>query len=171
MAAVEPMSTLVQGPDSEVEEMDAIETESIDVSKLAIGRHQRQVDLERPPPHTTLTQMGATVTLEVVPREAERTFEDVEVAVVGGETSARVRPVHVDVTLWGSTDQLEPIGGEDVVPYVDIDKLDLSAGAVEVPVQVRNVPDGVQVRSVPEGLLVDARTESKGRNGQARSGR
>ncbi|MFW5876306.1 MAG: YbbR-like domain-containing protein [Myxococcota bacterium] len=153
---VSPEEIPVSGPEMELDALRRVETEPIDVSGLDTGHHERRVALEPPPPHTHFGAVAVGVTIEVIPQEAERRFEGMELSTVG-RSAAQVRPDRVDVTLWGPMAELEGVKRQHLVPVVHAEGLDPTQGAQEVSVRVRGVPDGLQVRSYPGNVLVTPR--------------
>lgn len=153
---VSPEEIPVSGPEMELDALRRVETEPIDVSELDTGRYERRVALGPPPPHTHFSAVAVQVAIEVMPQEAERRFESMELSTVG-QPVAQVRPDRVDVTLWGPMAELEGVKAQHLVPVADAAGIDPTEGAQEVPVHVRGVPDGLQVRSYPGTVLVTPR--------------
>lgn len=158
VVSVDPSTVKVNGPETEVEPMQGVQTDPVDVASLGPGRYERRVPLSQPPSHTQLGRVAAKVTLQVVAQEAEHTFEALSITVVG-RTVAQVRPDRVDVTLWGPTADINKLKAWHIVPTVDASDLKPEAGTQAVPVHVRGVPDGLQVRVDPSTVLVTPRRE------------
>jgi YbbR domain-containing protein len=150
---VSPRTVRVRGPETEVDVLEHVTTEPLDVAGLAPGRHERQVPLSHPPPHTQFDHTSVRVVVEVTEQEAERSFVDVPLTAVG-DPVAKLRPDTVDLTLWGSAAALEEVKRSHLVPVVDSTELDPDQGTQPLRVTVRGVPDVLQVKPVPETVLV-----------------
>jgi YbbR domain-containing protein len=150
---VEPSTILVRGAETAVQPMRVVETQPIDVSGLERGRHRRTASTERAPLHTEFDDRAVDVVFELAPRQAERTLEDLEISAVGPRR-VRMQPSRVDVTLWGTSKQLERLDRGRIIPYVQLSKLNLSGSAEEASVRVRGVPPGIDWRTMPSSVLV-----------------
>lgn len=123
-----------------------VSTEPVDLSSLILGRHTIQLRLEPLPAYTEYpAAKQVNVVLEVVPLVRERTFRQLEVSAIG--PSGRVRPRRVDVLLKGPPSQVDGLGEEAVIPWVDATDASLT-GTSPQPVRVRGIPEGVTVVSV-----------------------
>ena len=152
--SVEPATVLVRGAASEVARLTAVRTESVDINDLEAGSHPRRVPLIPLPEHVTYVDTNrVVVTVRVEEEAGERTYADLEVALLGaGEFT--VRPTHVNVTVAGPRARLDALPARRVVPFVDVSAIDPAAGARPVPVQVRPLPDGLVVTSDPSEILL-----------------
>jgi YbbR domain-containing protein len=153
LARVEPATVTVRGPKSEVDPLETVRTVRIDVSGFGKGRHEKVVGLEPPPPHCAVEPDEVTVELEVTARQAERALEGLDVVAMGAQR-ASVRPAVVDVTVWGSSGVLDKVRREQIVPTVDVSRVDPQAAAQEAQVELRGVPAGVEAQIVPPTVLV-----------------
>jgi len=144
-ARAEPAEVTVIGPDTEVADLRAVQTEPIDLSQVTRGENPLAAALVRPPPHTRYQgDPTVTVVLDVVRDLAERTLGGLEVDVVG---PGSVQPARVSVVLRGA-----PVAVEAVVPATlrataDVTELD-PAGGGTVPVLIQGLPEGVEAASV-----------------------
>jgi len=147
-AVVEPASVRVIGPHDEVDPIRAVQTEPLEFSAMAAGRHVERVSLARPQPHVRYDpESPVRVTLDIVQDLADRTVEGLVVEAVGGEARS-LRPERVSVALRGPPAQVDLIDPARLVPFVDLTALVPEAGAVAVPVEIRGVPEGVQVERI-----------------------
>jgi YbbR domain-containing protein len=154
---VVPEAVRVRGPETEVDALRHVATEPVDVEGMSVGRHERNVPLAHPPPHTQFDRTVARVVIEVVEQEAERTFAGLSVTAAGDPVD-QIRPEVVDVTLWGSEANLGRVKREHLVPVVDATEIDPDLGTQPLRVTVRGTPEGLQVKAVPDAVLVTPRS-------------
>jgi YbbR domain-containing protein len=154
-----PSRVRVVGPDSEAGRLRRLSTQEVDVSGLAVGRHERQVPLEELPLHTrVLGPLTVTVTFDVEPQEVERRFRNLEVAVVGAG-DVEVRPANVDVRVRGPGPVVREITQARILPRVEL-RSDMSpqVGAQPAQVRVTGLPEGLEAFPEPAEVLVRARS-------------
>lgn len=151
---VDPSTVVVRGAASEVNRLGGIETEAVDIAGLGAGRHERRVPLTPLPDHVNYVDtVSAVVTVTIEEEEGERSFEDIEVAVVGG-TDVAVRPGSVNVEVTGSRARVDDLHPRRIVPFVDVSELDRERGAQPLPVQLRPMPEGLAISVEPSEVLV-----------------
>ncbi|MGF1465666.1 MAG: YbbR-like domain-containing protein [Sandaracinaceae bacterium] len=137
---VEPDQVLVGGAANEVERLTQLSTETVDVTGLLDGRHERRVPLSTLPPHCAYDGVQSVrVTLVVEKEFGSRRFRRQEVVLVGAP-GATVRPRLVNVIVRGPRLDLEELEAEAVVP------------TVEVPVPTSGERTTQRLRVVIEGL-------------------
>lgn len=153
---VEPSMVQVSGPDSTVQRLATVETESIDLSGFGAGRHERAIPLVPPAEHVSyLPNAPVRVIFELRPEVNERRWRGLTVATVGTVARAVLRPVTVDVRLRGPPTALMDVDAEHLVPFVDVTELDAAHGAASVRVQIRGAPEGTEVAGIdPPEVLV-----------------
>ncbi|MCA9583549.1 MAG: YbbR-like domain-containing protein [Myxococcales bacterium] len=152
----EPAFVEIRGPRGDLDDIEVLGTDTINLSRLGPGRHERQVNLERLSEHIAHNlDRPVKVTLEVVPEEKEFSVPRVEVAPLGaGSAHIAVRPARVDVVVRAVPAVWETLDAEKVVPWVDLSDPKL-AGVRSLPVQVRGLPKGVTlVRVDPPEVVV-----------------
>lgn len=152
---VRPESVTLIGPVDELEDLAHVTTLPVDISDLGEGRHDRDVPLHRPPPHARyVSDIPIRVSFEVSKNLVERELRGLEVTPLGGVPTS-LRPERVEVVLRGSEADLEAIDPARIVPFVQLDGVDLAGGAVSLRVEVRGVPESLDlVRVDPPELLV-----------------
>lgn len=153
-ARAEPAEVVVVGPDSEVAELRAVQTDPVDLSQVQIGRNELGTALVRPPPHTRYQgDPIVTIVLDVVRDLAERTIPGVEVQVAG---PGQATPTRVSVTLRGAPSAVEMVDPARLTATADLSNLDPTLGGA-VPVVVSGLPDGIEATLVePSSVAIDA---------------
>ncbi|AKT36296.1 CdaR family protein [Chondromyces crocatus] len=116
--AVEPMSVKARGPQSIVEVMQYARTEAFDVTGLTTGTYDRTLALDRPPKLVVYDADSVKATLEVTREMVTRSF-DRKVEVVG-LPRARTTPASVTVRITGTTEEVNALAPEAVVPLVEL---------------------------------------------------
>jgi YbbR domain-containing protein len=152
---VEPKKVVLMGPASIVSDIDFARLEPIELTGLPEGKHTVRVPY-RPPPEGCAYQGEPTVpvTIEIARARSERSFDALEVSIVGGRARG-VRPRAVDVIIAGPHEAMDPLRARHLAPYVDVSELSPEGGAQPLEVRVRGVPEGAEiVRILPRELLV-----------------
>lgn len=153
--AVAPETVMVRGAASEVNRLDEVRTEPVDLAGLTAGTHRRRVPLMPLPDHVSYVDtVSVVVTLVVEEQEGRRSYDDLEVAVIGGGVGVTLRPAHVSVRVAGPRRRLEDLHPRRVIPYVDLTELDQSRGGQAVPVRTRPLPDGMTATVEPSEVIV-----------------
>jgi YbbR domain-containing protein len=142
---VAPETVQVSGPVSDVEDVQAANTDPLDIRGATAGTIERELALEPPSEYLSFSanRVAAQVRIEEVP--VTREFKRVEVGVRNAALRYRVRPDHVRVSVRG--------------PRRLVDNLELGSGAVYIDAAGETVgehvvkptvelPAGVQVVSV-----------------------
>ncbi|MBO6940782.1 MAG: YbbR-like domain-containing protein [Deltaproteobacteria bacterium] len=144
-ARAEPAEVVVVGPDTEVADLRAVQTDPVDLSQIQLGRNELGAALVRPPPHTRYQgEPNVTVVLEVVRDLAERTIPGVTVEVEG---PGRAEPAQVSVMLRGAPTAVEMVDPARISATADLSNLDPALGGA-VPVVITGLPDGVEAARV-----------------------
>ena len=144
-ARAEPAEVVVIGPDTEVADLRAVQTDPVDLSQVQLGRNELGSALVRPPPHTRYQgDPNLTVVLEVVRDLAERTIPGVVVEVAG---PGRADPAQVSVTLRGAPTAVEMVDPARITATADLSTLDPALGGA-VPIVVTGLPDGVEAARI-----------------------
>lgn len=166
---VEPSTVRIEGPSSVVAATSAVDTEVIDVTGLAQGRHERRVHLERAMDLTFARDEPVRIAFEVVAERRTVVVRDVAVTPVGVGVRAELRPLRVDVHVSGSPQAAGLLVESRVVATVDLAGLPAEAqGTVPLPVSVSGLPEGLEVTRVDpaEVLVTFNRTPTGGRAGE-----
>jgi YbbR domain-containing protein len=147
---VAPETVQVSGPVSDVEDVQAANTDPLDIHGATAGTIERELPLEPPSEYLSFSanRVAAQVRIEEVP--ATREFKRVDVNVRNASLRYRVRPDHVRVTVRGPrrlVDNLELGSGS-----VYLDAAGETAGEHVVKPTVE-VPAGVQIISVEPGQV------------------
>lgn len=156
--SVEPRRIHIRGAAPEIERLSELRTTPIDISELGAGSHDEAVSLAPLPPHVEYVDTpSVTVRIVIEEEEGVRTFRELDVTVVGA-ADASTRPERVSVVVSGPRARVDALDPIRFVPYVDATTVDLTRGAIPVPVHVRGVPDGLRAVAEPgEVLLVPPR--------------
>jgi len=139
---VDPREMTVRGPVGMVEAMQFVRLSAFDVSGLTEGTYRRPIAIDAPPNRVSyIGPRNATVTVTIARRVAEARFTKRDVQVLGAP-NAVANPRQVDVSVIGPPEVVRALRAEQVVPRVDLSKvdgLDLKAtphGSVSVKVTV-----------------------------------
>jgi YbbR domain-containing protein len=145
---VAPETVQVSGPASDVEDVQAADTDPLDLRSANAGTIERELALEPPSEYLSFSanRVAAQVRIEETP--VSREFKRVEVDVRNAALRYRVQPDHVRVTVRG--------------PRRLVDNLELGSGAVYIDAAGQTVgehvakptvevPAGVEVVSVEPG--------------------
>jgi YbbR domain-containing protein len=153
-ARAEPAEVVVVGPDSEVADLRAVQTDPVDLTQVQLGRNELSSALIRPPPHTRYQgDPNVTIVLDVVRDLAERTIPGIEVVLAG---PGRADPPQVSVTLRGQPTAVEMIDPARLTANADVSELDPALGGA-VPVTIDGLPEGVEVaRTEPSTVDIAA---------------
>lgn len=158
---VEPSTVRIEGPASVVDATSAVDTDEVDVSGLAQGRHERRVHLSRAMELTYARDEPVRVLFDVVAERREVVARDVAVTAVGVGVRTELRPLRVDVHLAGTPAGAAAFAESRIVASVDLAGLPgESQGTVPLAVQVSGLPDGLEVTRVspPEVLVTFQRS-------------
>jgi YbbR domain-containing protein len=147
---VAPETVQVSGPVSDVEDVQAANTDPLDIHGATAGTIERELPLEPPSEYLSFSanRVAAQVRIEEV--QVTREFKRVDVNVRNASLRYRVRPDHVRVTVRGPrrlVDNLELGSGS-----VYLDAAGETAGEHVVKPTVE-VPAGVQIISVEPGQV------------------
>lgn len=154
--SVTPARVTVSGPQTSVEHLSDLVTEPVSMADLGPGVHRRRVPLLALPENITVIE-GSEINVEVTidTKKEHRRLRHLEVAALGVGSEVSMRPTYVDVLVAAPQNVLEELNPEHLVPVVDVTGVELSAGAVSVPVAVRGMPEGARVvRTDPADVLV-----------------
>ena len=145
---VAPETVQVSGPVSDVEDVEAANTDPLDVRSATAGTIERELALEPPSEYLSFSanRVAAQVRFEEVP--VTREFKRVDIEVRNAALRYSVRPDHVRVSVRG--------------PRRLVDNLELGAGSVYIDAAGETVgeheakptvklPPGVQIVSVEPG--------------------
>ncbi len=147
-----PETVTAQGPKSELDGFNIVNTEKVDISSIKETR-QMNVELVNKGPLTTLLENAVTVELRVTPIPAEKTFSRAAVKVLAPSGyAASVEPSTVEVTLGGPANSLEELKGSSLELVADSSAL--GAGRHEVGLSIRNLPGVSVVRTKPSKVGV-----------------
>lgn len=158
---VDPSTVRIEGPASIVDAASAVETDEIDVSGLAQGRHERRVHLTRAMELTYARDEPVRVVFDVIAERREVVARDVVVTAVGVGVRTELRPLRVDVHLAGSPAAAAALVETRIVASVDLAGIPAEPqGTVPLVVSVAGMPDGLEVTRVnpPEVLVTFQRT-------------
>jgi YbbR domain-containing protein len=162
---VAPETVQASGPASDVEDVEAANTEPLDLRNISPGTIERELALEPPSEYLSFSanRVAAQVRIEEV--RVTREFKQVDVQVRNASLHYRVRPDHVRVTVRG--------------PRRLVDNLELGDGAVSIDAEGKTVgehvvkpavelPTGVQLVSVEPAQVQLVLWKAKLSRGQRR---
>ena len=156
---VNPARVTVSGPRTSVENLSDLVTEPVSLTDLGPGVHRRRVPLLALPESITVLETSEiNVEINIDTKKEHRRLRHLEVAALGINAAVAMRPTHVDVLIAAPQNVLDEVNPEHLVPVVDLAGVELGAGAVSVPVQLRGLPEGARVlRTEPAEVLVRLR--------------
>ena len=121
---VDPREMTARGPVGLVEVMQYVRLAPFDVSGLTEGTFRRPIAIDAPPNRVSyIGPRSATVTVTIARRLAEARFPKRTVEAVG-VPNAVVTPRQVDVNVIGPPEVVRGLRAEQVVPRVDVGKLE-----------------------------------------------
>jgi YbbR domain-containing protein len=151
---VDPKEMTVRGPVGLVETIQYVRLAAFDLSGLTDGTYRRPIAIDAPPNRVSyIGPRNATVSAVVARQVSEARFPKRTIEVVG-VPNAVVTPRQVDVTVVGPPEVVRALRAEQVVPRVDLTKvegLDLKAhgsGTLKVVVDVADAKADVQPPTV-----------------------
>ncbi len=159
---VEPPRVEIAGPENVMKTVDAISTETIDVTGRA-RTFQKKIQLQ--PDHPQISydlDEPLTVTVPIRTEEIQRTLEDVSVEPVNTTYRASIDPRELDLILRGPQALVESIDRDEIHAIIDLaEENNLDPGTFEKKVDIRNLPEDVEVlRRRPTHFLVTTTRDS-----------
>jgi hypothetical protein len=145
---VAPETVQVSGPASDVEDVQAANTDPLDLRSATPGTVERELALEPPSEYLAFSanRVAAQVRIEETP--VSREFKRVEVGVRNAALRYRVQPDHVRVTVRGPRRLVDNLELGSGAVYIDAAGQTVGEHAVKPTVEV---PVGVEVVSVEPG--------------------
>jgi YbbR domain-containing protein len=139
-----PETVLARGPESELRGLNTVETEPVGDARLVRGDQIVDLSLKSVGAKTTLNVNFASVTVRVLPKQLERTFDDVRVRVtVAPGFGATAAAAHVKVSVKGPQSVVEKLDAPEAV----VDASQNGAGDHDLEFSVA-LPEGVRITSV-----------------------
>ncbi|MBN1687481.1 MAG: hypothetical protein JW893_00090 [Candidatus Omnitrophica bacterium] len=151
-----PNAILIGGPKGQLEQLDAVQTEPIDL----VGRirsFRRTVTLDLPPNVKPMSEAMIDVYIPIREELGEKTFENIPVKVMrtpDGPERLTIEPSSISFALKGSVAQLERLIPEKILAYVDVSEL--PAGEHRSPVKLF-LPEGVNLKDEAPGVTIQIR--------------
>jgi len=155
---VTPSQVRVRAPSKEIANLEAVDTEAVDVTGLATEtEHVAAItsagSMMRIEPSEVVIKIG------LVPIIATKDFHGVPVTVRNTEYESRLRPPRINVTLRGAKLELSKLDLSGVV-FVDGDGLE--PGTYDAPVQVQ-LPHGMELLHLwPDKIRITIRRAARG---------
>jgi YbbR domain-containing protein len=142
---VAPETVQVSGPVSDVEDVQAANTDPLDIRSATAGTIERELVLEPPSEYLSFSanRVAAQVRIEEVP--ATREFKRVDIEVRNASLRYRVRPDHVHVSVRGPRRLVENLELGPGTIYIDAEGETVGEHMVKPTVEL---PGGVQVVSM-----------------------
>jgi YbbR domain-containing protein len=142
---VSPETVQVTGPESDLRELQAVNTEAIDVSAAAPGTIDRELPLETLGDYLSCSATRVAVQLRVEELPVTREFTDVPVLVRNGGADVRVKPEEVRLTVRGARELIHSL--ELAADAVSVDASGIEGKDREVTPEV-SLPAGVDLVSL-----------------------
>lgn len=147
---VSPETLQVTGPASDVQDVQAVNTEALDVGDATAGTIERELPLEAAGEYLSLSanRIAAQVRIEEV--TVTREFKRVDIAVRNTEAQSRVTPDHLRVTVRGPKRLVGSLELDHGAVYIDAQDADLGKQAVKPTVEL---PAGVELVSLEPATI------------------
>jgi YbbR domain-containing protein len=142
-----PEAVEVDGPRDVVNSMRTVRSMQVDVSELAQGVVQREVQLVAAPANTSFETQTVLVTLRVQPKLKVRVLSPLRVDAEGVVPRA-LRPRAVSARIRGPEALVDALNPASVLAIVSLSVTSAKKGAIAVPVELRGLPDGIEVLEV-----------------------
>jgi len=139
-----PATIKVDGPRDVVNSMRSVRSMEIDVSDLHEGVVRREIPLLGPPANTTFATQMVLVTLRIQPKMGERVLPPLRVDAAGMVPRA-IRPRVVTARIRGPEALVQELNPDSVLAVANLGDAPTDKGSVEVPVEIRGLPDGIEV--------------------------
>jgi len=139
-----PETVEVDGPRDVVNSMRTVRSMEVDVTELEDGVVQREVPLVGAPANTSFEAQTVLVTLRVQPKMKERVLSPLRVDAEGVVPRA-LRPRAVTARVRGPEAIVDQLNPASVLAIVNLSGVPTNKGAVEVPVELRGLPDELEV--------------------------
>ena len=142
---LDPRTSLVEGPKSQLEKIEKIKTQPIDT----VGRvrsFRKTVRLADTPGLKVVSESLVDAYVPIEESFGEKAFEGIPVKVLGNPGVAgrvSVEPREVSLVLRGSAKNLETLQSKDVVSYIEISELE--EGTHELPLRMI-LPEGISAK-------------------------
>jgi YbbR domain-containing protein len=152
-AVCSPATVRVRGAEQRLLELEQLRTEPVQLDGR-YGSFDTYVAVAANGQPWRVNPERVSVSLELVERVANRTFEAVPVrALLGSDDDRTVQifPELVNITLKGSPERLDELGTKDVYGYIDCAELTEPAD-YEVPVRV-SLPWGIRVEKIEPSVV------------------
>jgi len=150
---IRPTIVVLRGPEKELQNVEALETEPIDISQL-VESQSLDLTLKRLSHNVTTNVNTVIATLEIRPKMRNKEFNNLPIAIVGcEEVPFQLSTKIASIRVQGGASSLESLN--ELAPKVEAVISDCSkTGAFEEPLVV-SVPEGVSiVKIIPEKVKV-----------------
>lgn len=148
---VEPRTVRVKGPKSEVLVLQHVRADSLDVTGLTEGAHERTLGLDRPPSRMTYEPQAVLARVDIAREVAERSFTKLPVAIVG-VPKGKAQPAEIDVRLVCPPDVVHALRAEQLVPEVHVPAGAPAQGSEPYPVTL--AVEGCEAHVTPRTVVV-----------------
>jgi len=142
---VAPETVQVSGPASDVEDVQAANTEPLDIRQIRAGTFEREVALELPSEYLALSANTVAVQVRVEDVMVTREFTQVELIVRNASAPHQVRPDHVRVVVRGPKRLVDNLELGNGATYVDAEGQAPGPHVIKPTVEV---PAGVDLVAV-----------------------
>jgi YbbR domain-containing protein len=148
---VEPYVITVSGNVKFVESLQSIETEPISIDQKN-ATFSKEVGILLPEGVRTVQNRATVrVTVSIAPMES-MTFEDIPISILNlpFDLSYSMEISSIHLTAYGLSSKLQQL--KNIEAFIDVQGLE--AGSHTIPIQLRNVPEGVIVQAIPEDVTI-----------------
>lgn len=142
---VAPETVQVSGPASDVEDVQAANTEPLDIRQVRPGTFERELALDPPSEYLAFSANKVAVQVRVDDAVVTREFKAVELTVRNASLPHTVRPDHIRVVVRGPKRLVDNLDLANGAAYVDAEGQGAGRRVLKPAIEV---PDGVEVVSV-----------------------
>ncbi len=157
---VAPDSVQVTGPASDVEDVQAANTEPLDLHNAGAGTIERELSLEPPSEYLAFSASRVAAQVRIEEQFATREFKHIAVTVRNASLPYSVSPDHVRLTVRGPRRLLDSLELTDGAVYIDAEGENVGSHPLKVVVEL---PSGVQPVSVEPARVQLTLSRPKGR--------
>lgn len=155
----EPRKVTISGPQTELQQIDAVETRPLDLRTIR-ETVRTELVIRRPGIQTRLNPEQVVVTVEVEAVVSERVFKKRKVTIRSERAEViSIKPTEVDLVVQGQRQLIESLSDQDLLPYLEL-KGEITSGEQRLSVELPNGISLVEIR--PAQVLVVK--EEKGAN-------
>lgn len=142
---LDPNVVTVTGPESEVKDLQFVQTAPIDFGEIKESGFE-DVVLRVPGKQSELSRQSVRAEYKLELITTKRTFDNIEIEVrVGAGESVKIEPGSVNITVSGTREMIEGLKGNELIPYVRVGPEQKKRGVSEIHV---DSPVGVAIDEI-----------------------